>query len=76
MLWKCIQFRYWMFVQQTCNVHLHGIGQPANANLAENNMIGGVTVYADSTHFSLDNPATLKKLNYVQYPVAQACFWF
>lgn len=47
----------------------YGFGQPANANLAENNMIGGVTVYADSTHFSLDNPATLKKLNYVQYRV-------
>ena len=39
----------------------YGFGQPANATLAENNMIGGVTVYADSTHFSLDNPATLKK---------------
>jgi hypothetical protein len=47
----------------------YGFGQPANATLAENNMIGGVTVYADSTHFSLDNPATLKKLNYVQYRV-------
>jgi hypothetical protein len=47
----------------------YGFGQPANAILAENNMIGGVTVYADSTHFSLDNPATLKKLNYIQYRV-------
>ena len=47
----------------------YGFGQPANANTAENNMMGGITVYADSTHFSLDNPATLKKLDYVQYRV-------
>ena len=47
----------------------HGFGLAANDNMAENNMIGGVTVYADSTHFSLDNPATLKKLDYVQYRV-------
>ena len=45
----------------------YGFGQPANANTAENNMMGGITVYADSIHFSLDNPATLKKLDYVQY---------
>ena len=47
----------------------YGFGQPANANMVENNMIGGVTVYADSTHFSLDNPATFKKLDYIQYRV-------
>lgn len=47
----------------------YSFGQPANANAAENNMMGGITVYADSTHFSLDNPATLKKLDYVQYRV-------
>ena len=47
----------------------YGFGQPANANTAENNMMGGITVYADSIHFSLDNPATLKKLDYVQYRV-------
>ena len=47
----------------------YGFGQPATANTAENNMMGGITVYADSTHFSLDNPATLKKLDYVQYRV-------
>ena len=47
----------------------YGFGQPANANTAENNMMGGITLYADSTHFSLDNPATLKKLDYVQYRV-------
>jgi hypothetical protein len=47
----------------------YGFGQPANANTAENNMMGGITVYADSTHFSLDTPATLKKLDYVQYRV-------
>ena len=37
--------------------------------MAENNMMGGITVYADSIHFSLDNPATLKKLDFVQYRV-------
>ena len=47
----------------------YGFGQPANSTMAENNIMGGVTVYADSTHFSLDNPATLKKLDYVQYRV-------
>ena len=47
----------------------YGFGQPANGSMAENNMMGGITVYADSTHFSLDNPATLKKLDFVQYRV-------
>ena len=47
----------------------YGFGQPANGSMAENNMMGGITVYADSIHFSLDNPATLKKLDFVQYRV-------
>ncbi len=47
----------------------YGIGQPASTRTAENNTIGGVTTYADSTQFSLDNPATLGKLGYVQYRV-------
>ncbi len=45
----------------------YGIGQPVSTRTAENNTIGGVTTYADSTQFSLDNPATLGKLKYVQY---------
>lgn len=47
----------------------YGIGQPVSTRTAENNSIGGVTTYADSTQFSLDNPATLGKLRYVQYRV-------
>lgn len=47
----------------------YGIGQPVSTRTAENNTMGGVTTYADSTQFSLDNPATLGKLRYVQYLV-------
>ena len=44
-----------------------GFGQSVSNRTAENNAMGGVTVYADSTQFSLDNPATLGKLDFVQY---------
>lgn len=47
----------------------YGIGQLVSTRTAENNTIGGVTTYADSTQFSLDNPATIGKLRYVQYRV-------
>lgn len=47
----------------------YGIGQPVPTRTAENNAMGGVTVYADSTQFSLDNPATLGKLRFVQYRI-------
>lgn len=46
-----------------------GTGQPIASRTAENNSMGGITTYADSTHFSLDNPATLGKLEFVQYRV-------
>ena len=49
-----------------------GFGQVANGTTAENAMMGGITVYADSTQFSLNNPATLKKLDFVQYRVGAA----
>lgn len=45
----------------------YGMGQPVSTRTVENNSMGGVTTYADSTQFSLDNPATLGKLRYVQY---------
>lgn len=45
----------------------YGIGQPTTSRTVENNAMGGVTAYADSTHFSLDNPATLGKLEFIQY---------
>ncbi len=45
----------------------YGTGQPISTRTAENNAMGGVTVYADSIQFSLDNPATLGKLRFVQY---------
>lgn len=47
----------------------YGIGLPTSSRTAENNTMGGVTTYADSTQFSLENPATLGKLSYVQYRV-------
>ena len=47
----------------------YGAGQPISTRTAENNTMGGLTVYADSTQFSLDNPATLGKLRFVQYRV-------
>lgn len=46
-----------------------GFGQSTPNRTAENNSMGGVTVYADSTQFSLDNPATLGKLDFVQYRI-------
>ena len=47
----------------------YGTGQPVSTRTAENNSMGGVITYADSTQFSLDNPATLAKLKYVQYRI-------
>jgi hypothetical protein len=47
----------------------YGLGQPVSTRTAENSAMGGVTSYADSTQFSLDNPATLGKLRYVQYRI-------
>lgn len=47
----------------------YGVGQPIVSRTVENNSIGGVTAYADSTQFSLDNPATLAKLKFIQYRV-------
>ena len=47
----------------------YGTGQPVSTRTAENNSMGGVITYADSTQFSLDNPATLGKLKYVQYRI-------
>lgn len=47
----------------------YGFGQPIQSKTAENNAMGGVTSYADSTQFSLENPATLGKLEFVQYRV-------
>ncbi len=44
-----------------------GFGQSVSNRTAENNAMGGMSVYADSTQFSLENPATLGKLNFVQY---------
>lgn len=46
-----------------------GTGQATTNRTAENASMGGVTAYADSTQFSLDNPATLGKLQYIQYRV-------
>lgn len=46
-----------------------GTGQATTNRTAENASMGAVTAYADSTQFSLDNPATLGKLQYVQYRV-------
>jgi len=46
-----------------------GNGQAATIRTAENNAMGGITSYADSTQFSLDNPATLGKLQFVQYAI-------
>ena len=46
-----------------------GLGQSVNNRTAENNSMGGVTVYADSTQFSFENPATLGKLKFIQYRV-------
>lgn len=47
----------------------YGIGQLNSIRSAENNAMGGITVYSDSTQFSFDNPATLSKLKFVQYRV-------
>lgn len=47
----------------------YGLGAPASNRTVENNAMGGITAYADSTHFSLDNPATLGKLKFVQYRI-------
>lgn len=46
-----------------------GLGQAVNNRTSENNAMGGVSVYADSTQFSFENPATLGKLKFVQYRV-------
>jgi len=47
----------------------YGLGAPASNRTVENNAMGGITSYADSTHYSLDNPATLGKLKFVQYRI-------
>lgn len=47
----------------------YGFGQPIQSRTAENNAMGGVTSYADSTQFSLENPATLGKLEFIQYRI-------
>lgn len=46
-----------------------GTGQATTNRTAENAAMGGITVYADSTQLSFENPATLGKLAFVQYRV-------
>ena len=45
------------------------VGKFATSTTVENTMMGGMNIYADSTQFSLNNPATLAKLEFVQYRV-------
>lgn len=66
-----VAFTTGIFAQNTTlSPYSHfGDGQPASNRTVENSSIGGVTTYADSTQFSLENPATLGKLSFVQYRI-------
>ena len=44
-----------------------GTGDTAFSSTAENQMMGGLLVYYDSTHVNLNNAASLSKLKFVNY---------
>ena len=46
-----------------------GVGDTAFSATAENQMMGGITSYADSAQVNLNNAASLSKLKFVNYLV-------
>ena len=44
-----------------------GFGKDLSVKTFENRQMGGVSVYADSTSFSFNNPSSLGKLDFIQY---------
>ena len=47
-----------------------GIGEQKFKGTAENRSMGGLSVYSDSIHLNMQNPASVAKLKFVNYAVA------
>jgi len=47
-----------------------GIGEQKFKGTAENRSMGGLSVYSDSIHLNIQNPASVAKLKFVNYAVA------
>ena len=47
-----------------------GIGEQKFKGTAENRAMGGLSVYSDSIHLNIQNPASVAKLQLVNYAVA------
>lgn len=64
-----LNINFFVFSQNsTLSPYSHfGFGKDLSVKTFENRQMGGVSVYADSTSFSFNNPSSLGKLDFIQY---------